>query len=86
MSDPAHPGRTGPAPPADDGGGEAKPREGTPPHGAPPGSGPDRKPVIPRPPSPADLEQISRDQALITDEWTGDQPPAGEPEDKPTGG
>src|SRR3978361_1452409 len=30
---------------------------------------PDTPPRIPRPPSKEDLDQISRDQALITDEW-----------------
>ncbi len=34
---------------------------------------------IPKPPSPADLDEVSQDQALITDEWADDasqeQPP-----------
>ena len=35
---------------------------------------PAREPPVPKPPSPEDLEQISREQALITDEWTGEGP------------
>jgi hypothetical protein len=33
-----------------------------------------RRGYIPKPPSQAELDQISRDQALITDEWAGDTP------------
>jgi hypothetical protein len=33
-----------------------------------------RRGYIPHPPSQAELDQISRDQALITDEWAGDTP------------
>ena len=29
----------------------------------------DLPPGVPKPPSKADLDQISKDQALITDEW-----------------
>jgi len=36
-----------------------------------------RKTYMPKPPSRADLDQISRDQALIADDWTGE--PAGQP-------
>ncbi len=32
--------------------------------------------TIPKPPSPAELDQVSRDQALITDEWADAEPPA----------
>lgn len=33
---------------------------------------------IPKPPSQADIDQVSQDQALITDEWAdGDEPGAG---------
>ncbi|HEX8373690.1 MAG TPA: hypothetical protein VF606_00740 [Geminicoccaceae bacterium] len=35
-----------------------------------------RQPRIPRPPTREELDEISRDQALITDEW-GDEAPAG---------
>jgi hypothetical protein len=34
----------------------------------------EREPYIPRPPTREELEQIGREQALITDEWTGEQP------------
>ncbi|MEK0082910.1 hypothetical protein [Benzoatithermus flavus] len=37
----------------------------------------EREPYIPRPPSREELEQISREQALITDEWTGEEEPEG---------
>lgn len=32
-------------------------------------SGAERKPYIPKPPSRADLDQVSQEQGLITDEW-----------------
>ena len=32
------------------------------------------EPAIPKPPTREDLEQISREQALITDDWTGEGP------------
>lgn len=35
---------------------------------------------VPKPPSEADLAEVSKDQALITDEW------AGPPQDAPKGG
>ncbi len=35
----------------------------------PPDAGTDLPPGVPKPPSKADLDQISRDQALITDKW-----------------
>ena len=38
---------------------------------------PAREPVIPKPPSREDLEEISREQALITDDWTGEGPEQG---------
>jgi hypothetical protein len=34
----------------------------------------EREPYIPKPPSREALEQISREQALITDEWSGEEP------------
>lgn len=34
---------------------------------------------IPKPPNPAELDQISHDQALITDEWADGEPPADAP-------
>jgi hypothetical protein len=34
-----------------------------------------REPYVPKPPSPEAVDEISRDQALITDEWSGDEPP-----------
>lgn len=37
----------------------------------------EREPYIPRPPSRAAIEEISREQALITDEWTGEEKPEG---------
>ena len=39
-------------------------------------SGAERKPYIPKPPSRADLDQVSQEQALITDEWA--EPGAGD--------
>ena len=33
-----------------------------------------QEPYIPKPPSPEALKEISRQQELITDEWTGDEP------------
>ena len=45
-----------------------------------PAAAPDaRKPHIPRPPSKEEIDEISRDQALITDEWA----PAPVPERPP---
>lgn len=38
--------------------------------------------AIPRPPTREDIDQISSDQALITDEWGG-EPAAGEGTKKP---
>ena len=35
---------------------------------------PGREPYVPKPPSREDLERISQEQALITDEWTGEGP------------
>ena len=35
---------------------------------------PAREPYIPKPPSREDLEEISREQAMITDDWTGEGP------------
>ena len=34
-------------------------------------------PRVPAPPSRAEVDQVSRDQALITDEWTGPAPDGG---------
>jgi len=34
-----------------------------------------RPPGVPAPPSQAEIEQISRDQALIADEWSDNPPP-----------
>ena len=44
---------------------------------------PERKPYISTPPSKADVEEVSRDQALIADEWApqpGAEPGDAEPE------
>lgn len=35
-----------------------------------------RKPYISPPPSKEDVDQVSRDQALITDEWAPAPPPS----------
>lgn len=43
-----------------------------------------RQPRIPRPPTREELDEISREQALITDEWGDERPPEVSPE-KPTG-
>lgn len=45
-------------------------------------------PRIPRPPTPEEVDQISRDQSLITDEWApepGPQPPQERKDDTPKG-
>ncbi|GGC62827.1 hypothetical protein GCM10011504_46250 [Siccirubricoccus deserti] len=39
-------------------------------------------PGVPRPPTQADIDLISSQQGMVTDEWTGDPPP--EPE-RPAG-
>jgi len=44
---------------------------------------PDKRPQIPRPPSKEDLDEVSREQAMITDEWSGPSPAPPEPERKP---
>jgi hypothetical protein len=41
-----------------------------------------QQPYIPKPPTREDLERISQEQALITDEWTGEGPEA-RPPDRP---
>ena len=40
-----------------------------------PDADPPDAPRIPSPPSQEDIDQVSRDQALITDEWAPDAPP-----------
>lgn len=45
-----------------------------------------RRTYMPKPPSRADLDQVSREQALISDDWTGEpagQPGKGEADTKP---
>ena len=39
-----------------------------------------------KPPSKADIDQVSQDQALITDEWADDEAGAGEGSAPPGGG
>jgi hypothetical protein len=34
----------------------------------------DQESSVPKPPSPEAMEELSRQQGLITDEWTGDGP------------
>jgi len=41
---------------------------------------PPKTPRIPRPPSKEDLEEISKAQAMITDDWTGE---GGDPKPDP---
>jgi hypothetical protein len=36
---------------------------------------------VPKPPSEADLAQVGKDQALITDEWAAGEPSQDAPED-----
>jgi hypothetical protein len=36
-----------------------------------------RQGYVPKPPQPADIDVVSRDQALITDEWAGEPPQGG---------
>ena len=38
---------------------------------------PERDPDVPKPPTREQLRQISEEQALITDEWTGEAPSSG---------
>ncbi len=40
-----------------------------------------RKPYISPPPSKEDVDQVSRDQALITDEWAPGPTPPSKPRD-----
>lgn len=40
---------------------------------------------IPRPPSQADIDLVSSQQGMVSDEWTGDGP-APQPEGKPPAG
>jgi hypothetical protein len=42
-----------------------------------------RQPRIPRPPTREELDEISRDQALITDEWGDEAPARGDPAERP---
>ena len=35
-----------------------------------------RRTYIPKPPSEEEVDQVSREQAMVTDDWTG-EPPAG---------
>ena len=48
---------------------------------APPGGRDARKPYISPPPSKEDVDQVSRDQALIADEWAPAPAPPSKPED-----
>ena len=51
-----------------------------------PTAGPERKPYVSPPPSKEDVEQISKDQALIADEWApGPAPAAGDKAPDPAG-
>ena len=45
-----------------------------------PSAAPERKPYISPPPSTEDVEQVSKDQALIADEWAPEPAPAVEGE------
>ncbi|WP_424134792.1 hypothetical protein [Roseomonas chloroacetimidivorans] len=38
---------------------------------------------IPRPPSPGALDQLSKEQGMLTDEWTGEPPAKGPSEGDP---
>lgn len=42
-----------------------------------------RQPRVPRPPTREELDEISRDQALITDEW-GEEKPSGAATEPPS--
>jgi hypothetical protein len=41
------------------------------------------KPKIPRPPSQADIDLVSSQQGLVSDEWTGDEPAPEKPPSPP---
>ncbi|MBD0272883.1 MAG: hypothetical protein ICV73_13260 [Acetobacteraceae bacterium] len=43
--------------------------------GAPPAE--PRRTYMPKPPSKEEVDQVSREQAMVTDEWTGDAPASG---------
>jgi hypothetical protein len=49
------------------------------------GDGKPRPVTIPRPPSKEDVDRVSGQQGMITDEWAGDPTPtdAPKPEDRP---
>ena len=51
-------------------------KDKTPDHAPPPAEEPAIEPqvYIPKPPSPEEQKEISRQQALITDEWSGEEP------------
>lgn len=54
-------------------------KDKTPDHAPPPAEEPAIEPqvYIPKPPSPEEQKEISRQQALITDEWSGEEPGKG---------
>ena len=39
---------------------------------------PPRQTYMPKPPSKEEVEQVSREQAMVTDDWTGEPPSASE--------
>ena len=39
---------------------------------------PPRQTYMPKPPSKEEVEQVSREQAMVTDDWTGELPSASE--------
>ncbi len=41
------------------------------------------QPKIPRPPSQADIDLISSQQGMVSDEWTGDEPVPKQPPSPP---
>jgi hypothetical protein len=45
---------------------------------------PPRQTYMPKPPSEEEVEQVSREQAMVTDNWTG-EPPASEDDETDPG-
>jgi hypothetical protein len=44
---------------------------------------PPRETYMPKPPSKEEVDQVSREQAMISDEWTGEPSAAEAPENEP---
>ena len=47
---------------------------------------PPRRTYMPKPPSKEEVDQVSREQGMVTDDWTGEPPAGGDAEGKAGGG